>query len=456
MEKKIYDLRDIAAQEKALLGQTVTVQGWIRNHRKQKNIGFIEFFDGTALAAMQIVYDEQVEDFSGVQALRNGAAIEATGRLVEGRNGVPEMQAQTLTLMGDCTEDYPLQPKRHSLEFLRDIAYLRPRTRLFQAVFRVRSIAAQAIHNYFQARGYVYVHTPLITANDAEGAGNTFTVTTQEMGKPCKPEDDFFGRSTALAVTGQLEAETYALAYKRVYTFGPTFRAENSNTKTHAAEFWMIEPEICFCDLTQLMDIEEDFLKSVVREVLDKAMPELTFLQGYAKSNLIDKLNALLDSTVARVTHAEAIEILRSAPKQFEHEAVQGQDIFKEHEKYLTEEYFKSPVFVYDWPKDIKAFYMYQNDDGKTVAAVDLLVPGSGELMGGSQRETRLDLLVGRMNELGISTSQMDWYVNLRRYGGCTHSGFGMGFERLVMYLTDIENIRDVIPYPRTPGNCDF
>ena len=456
MEKKIYDLRDIAAQEKALLGQTVTVQGWIRNHRKQKNIGFIEFFDGTALAAMQIDYDEQVEDFSGVQALRNGAAIEATGRLVEGRNGVPEMQAQTLTLMGDCTEDYPLQPKRHSLEFLRDIAYLRPRTRLFQAVFRVRSIAAQAIHNYFQARGYVYVHTPLITANDAEGAGNTFTVTTQEMGKPCKPEDDFFGRSTALAVTGQLEAETYALAYKRVYTFGPTFRAENSNTKTHAAEFWMIEPEICFCDLNQLMDIEEDFLKSVVREVLDKAMPELTFLQGYAKSNLIDKLNALLDSTVARVTHAEAIEILRSAPKQFEHEAVQGQDIFKEHEKYLTEEYFKSPVFVYDWPKDIKAFYMYQNDDGKTVAAVDLLVPGSGELMGGSQRETRLDLLVGRMNELGISTSQMDWYVNLRRYGGCTHSGFGMGFERLVMYLTDIENIRDVIPYPRTPGNCDF
>ena len=456
MEKKIYDLRDIAAQEKALLGQTVTVQGWIRNHRKQKNIGFIEFFDGTALAAMQIVYDEQVEDFSGVQALRNGAAIEATGRLVEGRNGVPEMQAQTLTLMGDCTEDYPLQPKRHSLEFLRDIAYLRPRTRLFQAVFRVRSIAAQAIHNYFQARGYVYVHTPLITANDAEGAGNTFTVTTQEMGKPCKPEDDFFGRSTALAVTGQLEAETYALAYKRVYTFGPTFRAENSNTKTHAAEFWMIEPEICFCDLNQLMDIEEDFLKSVVREVLDKAMPELTFLQGYAKSNLIEKLNALLDSTVARVTHAEAIEILRSAPKQFEHEAVQGQDIFKEHEKYLTEEYFKSPVFVYDWPKDIKAFYMYQNDDGKTVAAVDLLVPGSGELMGGSQRETRLDLLVGRMNELGISTSQMDWYVNLRRYGGCTHSGFGMGFERLVMYLTDIENIRDVIPYPRTPGNCDF
>ncbi len=456
MDKKVFDLREIAAQEKAFVGQTVTVQGWIRNHRKQKNIGFIEFYDGTVLAPMQIVYDEQVEDFAAVQALRNGAAIEATGVLVEGRGGALEMQARELTLMGDCTEDYPLQPKRHSLEFLRDIAYLRPRTRLFQAVFRVRSIAAQAIHNYFQSRGYVYVHTPLITANDAEGAGNTFTVTTQEMGKPYKPEDDFFGHSTSLAVTGQLEAETYALAYKRVYTFGPTFRAENSNTKTHAAEFWMIEPEICFCDLSQLMDVEEDFLKSIVREVLEKAMPELVFLQNYAKSNLIEKLQALTTSTVARVTHAEAIEILRNAPKTFEHEPKQGEDIFKEHEKYLTEEHFKSPVFLYDWPKDIKAFYMYQNDDGKTVAAVDLLVPGSGELMGGSQRETRLDLLVDRMNELGISTKQMDWYVNLRRFGGCTHSGFGMGFERLVMYLTDIENIRDVIPYPRTPGNCDF
>ena len=312
------------------------------------------------------------------------------------------------------------------------------------------------MHNYFQSRGYVYVHTPLITANDAEGAGNTFTVTNQEMGKPYKAENDFFGRATALAVTGQLEAETYALAYKRVYTFGPTFRAENSNTKTHAAEFWMIEPEICFCDLNGLMDIEEDFLKSVVQEVLDKAMPELEFLQGYAKSNLIEKLQTLTQSHVARVTHAEAIDILQHATHPFEHPAVQGEDLFKEHEKYLTEEHFKSPVFVYDWPKEIKAFYMYQNDDGKTVRGVDLLVPGSGELMGGSERETRLDLLTGRMDELHISKEQMDWYVNLRRFGGCTHSGFGMGFERLIMYLTDIENIRDVIPYPRTPGNCEF
>jgi len=455
-EVKVFDLREIAADSKAFEGKVVAVQGWVRNHRKQKNIGFIEFFDGTALAPMQVVYDEQVENFAAVQAIRNGSAIKAAGKLVMSPKGQLEMQAQEIALEGDCTEDYPLQPKRHSLEFLREIAYLRPRTRLFQAVFRVRSIAAQAIHNYFQERGYVYVHTPLITANDAEGAGNTFTVTTCEMGKPYKPEDDFFGHPAALAVTGQLEGETFAMAYKRIYTFGPTFRAENSNTKTHLAEFWMMEPEICFCDLDQLMDIEEDFLKTVVREVLDKAMPELTFLQGYAKSNLIEKLQALLESTVARVTHEDAITILRNAPVEFEHEAKYGEDIFKEHEKYLCDVHFKSPVFVYDWPKDIKAFYMYQNDDGKTVAAVDLLVPGSGELMGGSQRETRYDLLVERMSQLGISADSLDWYLNLRRFGGCTHSGFGMGFERLVMYLTDIENIRDVIPYHRTPGNCEF
>ena len=453
---KVYDLREILAQEAAFEGQTVTVQGWIRNHRKQKNIGFIEFFDGTALNAMQVVYDEKVADFAAVQAIRNGAAVRATGVLVKNPKGALEMQAAEVVLEGDCSEDYPLQPKRHSLEFLREIAYLRPRTRLFQAVFRVRSIAAQAIHNYFQERGYVYVHTPLITANDAEGAGNTFTVTTCEMGKPYKPEEDFFGHPAALAVTGQLEGETFAMAYKRIYTFGPTFRAENSNTKTHLAEFWMMEPEICFCDLNQLMDIEEDFLKTVVKEVLDKAMPELTFLQGYAKSNLIEKLQALTTSTVARVTHEEAITILRNAPVKFDNEAKYGEDIFKEHEKYLCDVHFKSPVFVYDWPKDIKAFYMYQNDDGKTVAAVDLLVPGSGELMGGSQRETRYDVLTARMDQMGISKESLSWYLNLRRFGGCTHSGFGMGFERLVMYLTDIENIRDVIPYHRTPGNCDY
>ena len=453
--QEVLDLRQLG-DAKEYEGRTVTVQGWVRNHRKQKNIGFMEFFDGTAFGVMQIVYDENVKDFAAVQQIRNGSALTATGKLVMGRGGALEMQAEEIRLEGDCPEDYPLQPKRHTLEFLRDIAYLRPRTRLFQAVFRVRSVAADAIHNYFQARGYVYVHTPLITSNDAEGAGNTFTVTTVEPGKPYHAEEDFFGKPTALAVTGQLEGETYAMAYKRIYTFGPTFRAENSNTKTHAAEFWMIEPEMCFCDLNGLMDIEEDFLKGIVREVLERCRPELEFLQGYAKSNLIEKLQALLNSHVARVRHEEAIRILREAPKQFEHEAVYGEDLFKEHEKYLTEEYFKSPVFVYDWPKDIKAFYMYQNPDGKTVAAVDLLVPGSGELMGGSQREDRYDRLAARMDELGISKEQMDWYLNLRRFGGCTHSGFGMGFERLVMYLTDIENIRDVLPYPRTPGNCEF
>ena len=461
MAKEVLDLRVLAAAQQDYIGKEVTVQGWVRNHRRQKNIGFMEFYDGTCIMTLQIVYDENVQDFAAVQAIRNGSAITAVGKLVAGRNGAAEMQAVSVKLEGDCPEDYPLQPKAHSLEFLRDIAYLRPRTRLFQAVFRVRSVAADAIHNYFQARGYVYVHTPLITGNDAEGAGNTFTVTAAAPGTAVKPEEDFFGKPTSLAVTGQLEGETFALAYKRIYTFGPTFRAENSNTKTHAAEFWMIEPEICFCDLNGLMDIEEDFLKKVVSEVLDRCMPELEFLQSYAKracgkDNLIAKLQALTTSTVARVTHAEAIEILRNAPKKFEHEAVPGEDIYKEHEKYLTEEYFKSPVFVYDWPKDIKAFYMYQNPDGKTVAAVDLLVPGSGELMGGSQREERYDLLTQRMDELHISKEAMDWYVNLRRFGGCQHSGFGMGFERLVMYLTDIENIRDSIPYPRTPGNCEF
>ena len=450
--------RELKERLQELQGQEVTLLGWIRNHRKQKNMGFVDFFDGTCFKNPQVVYDNTLPDFEAVQALRVGSAVKVTGKVVPSYKDpeTPEIQASAITLEGDCPEDYPLQPKRHTVEFLRDIAYLRPRTRLFQAVFRVRSVAAQAVHNYFQSRGYVYVHTPLITANDGEGAGNTFTVTAAAPGTCVKPEEDFFGKATSLAVTGQLEGETYALAYKRIYTFGPTFRAENSNTKTHAAEFWMIEPEICFCDLDQLMDLEEDFLKNVVAEVLEKAMPELQFLQGYAKSNLIEKLQALTHSTVARVTHAKAIEILRSAPRTFEHEAVPGEDLFKEHEKYLTEEYFKSPVFVYDWPKDIKAFYMYQNDDGTTVRGVDLLVPGSGELMGGSQREDRLERLCQRMDELGISKEQMDWYVNLRKFGGCTHAGFGMGFERLLIYLTGVENIRDVIPYFRTPMNCDF
>ncbi len=446
-----------------LQGSVVTLRGWIRNHRKQKNMGFIDFFDGMCFKNPQVVYDNTIEGFDAIQALRVGAAITVTGKVVPPykEGGAPEIQATQITLEGDCPEDYPLQPKRHSIEFLREIAYLRPRTRLFQAVFRVRSVASMAIHTYFQDRGYVYVHTPLITSNDAEGAGNTFTVTTLPPEKAGKYEEDFFGKPTSLAVTGQLEGETFAMAFSKIYTFGPTFRAENSNTKTHAAEFWMIEPEIAFCDLNQLMDVEEDFLKFLVKTLLEKCPDELEFLDSFAaggkgKSGLVDKLTALADSTCARITHEEAITILKNSGKDWQFQPEYGQDTAKEHEKYLTEEYFHGPVFVYNWPKDIKAFYMYQNDDNKTVAAVDLLVPGSGELMGGSQRETRYDLLTARMDQLGISKESLDWYLDLRRFGGCTHAGFGMGFERLLMYLTGIENIRDVIPYARTPLNCEF
>ena len=456
---QILDLKDLFAQKEALVNTTVTVQGWIRNHRKQKTFGFMDFFDGTQLESVQIVYDDANPDFSRIVTLRNGSAITVSGKLVLNDRGNYEILAQTVTLEGDCPEDYPLQPKRHSIEFLREIAYLRPRTRLFQAVFRVRSEAAMAIHRYFNDRGYVYVHTPLITANDGEGAGNTFTVTTLDLEKIKGEPDfsrDFFGKQTSLAVTGQLEGETFALAFKKIYTFGPTFRAENSNTKTHASEFWMIEPEIAFMELDSLMDLEEDFLKFVIRYVVEHCPAELEFLDKYSGGGLLDKLGAFLASTAARMTHEEAIDALLNSGIDFEFTPKHGEDLAKEHEKYLTEVYCKSPVFVYDWPKDIKAFYMRQNDDGKTVAAVDLLVPGAGELMGGSQREERLDLLVKRTADMGISTDEMDWYLNLRKFGGCKHSGFGMGFERLLIYLTGVDNIRDVIPYPRTPNNCEF
>ena len=460
MSMQVLTTRELKERLQELQGQEICLQGWIRNHRRQKNIGFIDFFDGTCFKNPQVVYDGSIEDYDTVSALRVGAAITVRGVVVPSYKDptTPEVQAKAITLEGDCPEDYPLQPKRHSVEFLREIAYLRPRTRLFQAVFRVRSVASMAIHTYFQDRGYLYVHTPLITANDAEGAGNTFTVTTLPKGSTAPDSEDFFGKATALAVTGQLEGETFAMAFSRIYTFGPTFRAENSNTKTHAAEFWMIEPEIAFCDIHQLMDIEEDFLKYLVRTVLEKCPDELEFLDKFTGGGLIEKLQSLADSRCARVTHEEAITILREANKdgRFQFEPRYGEDTAKEHEKYLTEEYFHSPVFVYDWPRDIKAFYMYQNDDGKTVAAVDLLVPGAGELMGGSQRETRYDLLTARMDELGIGRDSFDWYLNLRRFGGCTHAGFGMGFERLLIYLTGVDNIRDVIPYPRTPMNCEF
>ena len=454
------DLRDVMSKLETNIGQEIVLQGWVRNHRKQKSFGFIDFFDGTCFAALQVVYDEATPGFGEIQTYRVGSAVEVHGQLMptEGKAGMYELRAQAVKLLGDCPEEYPLQPKKHSLEFLREIAYLRPRTRLFQAVFRIRSIASAAIHSYFQLHGYVYVHTPLISGNDAEGAGNTFSVTTLDIDNGKRPYDyaqDFFGKRTSLAVTGQLEAETFALAFKKAYTFGPTFRAENSNTKTHAAEFWMIEPEIAFCEINGLMDIEEDFLKYIVRYILDNAKDELAFLQGYTNTPLKEKLTKLCDSHIARVSYKDAIRILSEAKKEFEFKPEYGGDIAKEHEKYLTDEHFGSPVFVYNWPKAIKAFYMYQNEDD-TVAAVDLLVPGAGELMGGSQRETRYERLVSRMNEMHISTEEMYWYVNLRRFGGCEHAGFGMGFERLLIYLTGVDNIRDVIPYPRTPQNCEF
>jgi asparaginyl-tRNA synthetase len=455
------DVKDL--YEKSYIGEEITVEGWVKNHRKQKEFGFIDFYDGTHFKVLQIVYDNKLKDFDDIQKIRVGSAIKATGTLIESpaAGQAFELQAKEIVLMGDCPEDYPIQPKRHSNEFLREVGYLRPRTNLFQAVFRVRSIAAMAIHKYFQDRGYVYVHTPIITANDGEGAGEMFQVTTLDLDRIAKSgkveyDKDFFGKKVGLAVTGQLEGETFALAFKRIYTFGPTFRAENSNTKTHASEFWMIEPEIAFCDLNQLMDIEEDFLKYIVKYVLDNAKTEMEFFDKFVEPGLLKKLDDMLNSKSVRITHEEAIDLLLKSGKNFENKPIQGQDIAKEHEKYLTEEYFKSPVFLTNWPKDIKAFYMRLNDDKKTVAAVDLLVPGAGELMGGSQREERMDVLLDIMKQKNIPTDALDWYINLRKYGGVVHSGFGMGFERLLIYLTGVENIRDVIPYPRTPNNCDF
>ncbi len=453
------DLRDLFKNVKDYINKEVTICGWIRNHRDQKTFGFIDFSDGTVQSHLQVVYDEKISNFNAVKKLLVGCAIEVTGKIVESKgNQDVEMQASKITLLGDCPEDYPIQPKRHTREFLREQAYLRPRTNLFQAVFRVRSVAAYAIHKYFQERGYVYFHAPLITASDCEGAGEMFQVTTLPLDKLKGKIDyskDFFGKFTGLTVSGQLEAETFALAYKKTYTFGPTFRAENSNTKVHAAEFWMIEPEIAFCDLEGDMDIMEEMLKYVVSYVLENAQEEMNFLDKFVENGLLDKLHKLVNSKFVRIDHEEVIKLLKEAPVKWEFTPEYGEDIAKEHEKYITE-YFDGPVFIKNWPKDIKAFYMKQNPDGKTVAAVDLEVPGAGELMGGSQREEDYDKLLKRMEELGMKEEGLNWYLNLRRYGGCVHSGFGMGFERLLIYLTGVDNIRDVVPYPRTTKNCEY
>ncbi|HRX44986.1 MAG TPA: asparagine--tRNA ligase, partial [Acholeplasmataceae bacterium] len=374
-----------------------------------------------------------------------------------------EVKAHHIELLGDSPEDYPIQPKRHTREFLREVAHLRARTNLFHAVFRVRSTAAMAIHEFFQSKGFVYTHTPIITSNDGEGAGQMFSVTTLPLDKIPMTEEktvdykkDFFGKATNLTVTGQLEAEAFALAFKDVYTFGPTFRAENSNTQRHASEFWMIEPEMAFADLEKNMQVVEEMVKFIIKYMFEKLPEEMVFFNKFVEPGLTDRLLKVLNTPFARVTHKEAIDILLNSGVKFENTPKHGQDINTEHEKYLTERHFQSPVFVIDWPKGIKAFYMRLNDDGETVAAMDLLVPGSGELVGGSQREERLDYLIKRMEELHVPMEGMDWYVDLRRYGGCVHSGFGMGFERLIMYLTGVENIRDVLPFPRTPKNCEF
>lgn len=456
------DLRDIYKEVDKYLGKEIILKGWVRNHRKQKEFGFIDFSDGTYFKSVQLVYDNTLSSFDSITKIKIGSSLEVTGEVVEsvGSGQQFEIRVKDIILIGDCPDEYPIQPKRHTREFLREQAYLRPRTNLFNAVFRVRSITAMAIHTYFQERGYVYVHAPIITASDAEGAGQMFQVTTLDLERIAKSgkveyDKDFFGKQAALTVSGQLEAETFAMSYKKVYTFGPTFRAENSNTKTHASEFWMIEPEIAFCDLEGDMDVMEDMLKYIVKYVLEHAKEEMSFFDEFVEKGLIQKLTKLVNSSFTRISHHDVIKVLKEAKVDFEFKPEYGEDIAREHEKYLTE-YFGGPVFVKDWPKDIKAFYMKLNPDGETVAAVDLEVPGAGELMGGSQREEDYDKLIKRMKEMNVPLDGMDWYLNLRKFGGCPHAGFGMGFERLLIYLTGVENIRDVIPYPRTPGNCEY
>ena len=448
-----------------LSNHEVTLQGWIRTNRNQKEFGFINFNDGSTLSTLQIVYDKSLYNFDEVSKFRVGCSLTITGIVVVTPNLKQpyEIKASKVILEGDSSEDYPIQPKRHSKEFLREQAHLRPRTNLFNAVFRVRSLLAYAIHEFFRKKEFIYVHTPIVTASDAEGAGEMFQVTTLNLNKIPKKEDgsidftkDFFGKATNLTVSGQLEAETFALAFKNVYTFGPTFRAENSNTTRHASEFWMIEPEVAFADLNDNMQLVEEMIKYVISYILENAQEELSFFDQFVYPGKIKQLLDLVNSKITVCEYNEAIKILEKENEKFENKIKNGDDLATEHEKYLTDIHFKSPVFVINWPKEIKAFYMRLNDDQKTVAAMDLLVPGSGELVGGSQREERLDVLIERMQQMNIPVTEMQWYLDLRKYGGTKHAGFGLGFERLIMYVTGVENIRDVIPYPRTPKNCEF
>ena len=457
-------IKDLYRNTENYIDKTVEVAGWVRTVRDSKAFGFIELNDGSFFNNLQIVFNDKLANFEEVRKLTISSSIIVNGKVVKTENAKQpfEIHADSVEIFNLADADYPLQKKRHSFEYLRTVAHLRPRTNTFNAVFRIRSVAAFAIHEYFQNNGYVYVNTPIITCADCEGSAEMFKLTTLDLDKPLPQKDgktdfseDLFGKKAYITGSGQLHGETFAEAYGKIYTFGPTLRSENSNTKTHANEFWMIEPEIAFCDLEQLMDIEEDCLKFVVSRVLEKCPEEMEFCDKFIEQGLIDKLHKLVNSKFVRIDHKEAIDILKKADKEWEFKPEYGEDLAKEHEKYLTE-YFNGPVFVKNWPKDIKSYYMKLNPDGETVAGVDLEVPGAGEIMGGSQREENYDKLVARMKEMGIATEPLYWYLDLRRYGSVIHSGFGLGFERLLMYITGIENIRDVIPYPRTPNNCDF
>ena len=447
-------------------GKEITVSGWVRTIRVSKNFGFIELNDGSFFKSLQIVIEQdKLENYAEISKLNVGAAITVTGilELTPEAKQPFELKADSAYIDGASTPDYPLQKKRHSFEYLRTISHLRPRTNTFAAVFRIRSLIAYAIHRFFQERGFVYVHTPIITGNDCEGAGEMFEVTTLDMENPPRNEDgsvdyskDFFGKKTSLTVSGQLNGETYCMAFRNIYTFGPTFRAENSNTTRHAAEFWMIEPEIAFADLADDMDLAEDMLKYIINYCLDNAPEEMEFFNKFVDKGLLDRLHNVVANEFKRITYTEAIELLKKNNDKFEYPVEWGSDLQTEHERYLTETLFKRPVMVTDYPKDIKAFYMKQNPDGKTVAAVDVLVPGIGEIIGGSQREEDYDKLLARIKELGMNEEDYSWYLDLRKYGTNKHAGFGLGFERAVMYITGMQNIRDVLPFPRTVGTAEF
>lgn len=462
MEK--VSIKNLYDNTKSYINKEVEISGWVKTVRDSKTFGFIELNDGSFLSNLQIVFNDTLSNFDDICKLTISSSITVQGKIVTSENAKQafEMHATSIDVFNLADASYPLQKKRHTFEYLRTVSHLRPRTNTFNAVFRIRSVAAFAIHEYFQENGYVYVNTPIVTCADCEGSAEMFKLTTLDLDKPLPQKDgktdftqDIFGKKAFITGSGQLHGETFAQAFGKIYTFGPTLRSENSNTKTHSNEFWMIEPEISFCDLNQLMDIEEDCLKYIVKKVLDKCPEEINFCDAFVENGLKEKLTTLLDSSFVRIDHKEAIDILKKADRKWEFQPEYGEDLAKEHEKYLTE-YYNGPVFVKNWPKDIKSYYMKLNPDNKTVAAVDLEVPGAGEIMGGSQREENYDKLVERMNEMHIDTNQLYWYLELRKYGSDIHSGFGLGFERLLMYITGMENIRDVIPFPRTPNNCDF